>query len=640
MRPTTHPSTNAHNSLVEPSSVLRLQASVILHPLAFILFFISLAPLTSRALTEGNYTYTTNALGQATITRFSTSYSGSLSIPNTLGGGPVTSIGNFAFQYCTGLTSVTIPNSVTSIGDGAFFGCLVMASVTIPNSVTSIGTNAFQYCWFLASVTIPGSVTAIGADAFAFCSNLKGVIIGDGVTSIDTFTFSCCTSLTNVVIGASVTSIGDNAFQDCWLLASVTIPDSVTNIGNSAFQACTDLTSVTIPRHVTNIGLGAFKACSHLNTILVDTNNPCYSSEAGVLFNKTQTALITYPGGKPGNYTTPEAVTAICSVAFSSCTGLTSITIHANVTDIHDYAFFVDCNVLTSINVNADNPFYSSKDGILFNKTRTTLLSYPGGLTGSFSIPDDVTSINNNAFPGCTGLTSITISDSITNIGKFAFQYCTGLTSVTIPDTIDAINAGAFYRCRNLTNIVIGASVTDIGENAFVGCSSLISVNIPEGVTAIGQSAFYGCTSLTSSTIPGSVTSIGTWAFEYCTALTNIFFKGNAPTLGSSVFSSTPATIYYLPGTTGWGTSYGGRPTLLWNPTVQCDATFGFASDRFGFNIAGTTNIPVVVQATTNLATGVWMPLLTNTLGASGSLYFTDPSSTNMPARFYRIVWP
>ena len=137
------------------------------------------------------------------------------------------------------------------------------------------------------------------------------------------------------------------------------------------------------------------------------------------------------------------------------------------------------------------------------------------------------------------------------------------------------------------------------------------------------------------------MTAIGNCAFYKCDNLTGVFFEGNAPArCNGTVFTSSSVKIYYLPGTTGWGTSLGGRPTLCWNPTVQNNVDFGFAANRFGFNVVGTTNIPVVVEATTNLSSGTWTPLLTNTLGTSGSLYFSDPSSTHLPARYYRIVWP
>ena len=172
---------------------------------------------------------------------------------------------------------------------------------------------------------------------------------------------------------------------------------------------------------------------------------------------------------------------------------------------------------------------------------------------------------------------------------------------------------------RSLTSITIPISVTSIGEYAFVSCSSLSSVTIPESVTLIGGRAFYECYSLTS-----------------------VLFKGNAPSLDvSDVFDHTSAWIYYLPACAStWPATLAGHPTRLWNPTVQSDAAFGFSADRFGFNIAGTSYIPVKVEATTNLSSGVWTPITNATLDAAGSLTVTDPDSDSHSARFYRIVFP
>lgn len=186
----------------------------------------------------------------------------------------VTAIGMYAFCQCTGLTSVTIPNSVTSIGDCAFFRCSGLTSMTIPNSVTSIGETAFGSCTGLTAVTIPNSVTSIRNWTFSSCTGLTSVTIPKSVTSIGDGAFMGCSGLTSVIIPNSVTSIGYRAFWHCTGLASVTIGKSVTSIGNLAFLGCSSLSSVTIPNSVTSIGRGAFDKCWGLQTIYVQSRVP------------------------------------------------------------------------------------------------------------------------------------------------------------------------------------------------------------------------------------------------------------------------------------------------------------------------------------------------------------------------------
>ena len=225
-------------------------------------------PLMAATETVGGYTWTYRIIGDTAeiykgvySAAISPSPTGAVTIPSTLGGKPVTSIGDYAFYNCSGLTSVTIPNSVTSIGSLAFSGCRGLTSVTIPNSVTSIGDWAFSGCRGLTSVTIPDSVTNIESSAFAGCSGLTSVTIPNSVTSIVQQAFYNCSGLTNVTIPDGVTSIGVNAFADCSGLTSVTIPDSVTSIGEAAFSGCSGLTSISIPESVTYFGASCFEGC-------------------------------------------------------------------------------------------------------------------------------------------------------------------------------------------------------------------------------------------------------------------------------------------------------------------------------------------------------------------------------------------
>jgi hypothetical protein len=214
---------------------------------------------------------------------------------------------------------------------------------------------------------------------------------------------------------------------------------------------------------------------------------------------------------------------------------------------------------------------------------------------------------------------------------------------VAIPGSVTNLGDGAFYATA-LTNVTIPDTVANIGDSAFQFCAELTSVTIPGSVTNIGDSAFQGCFGLGSVTIPGSVASIGDYAFYGCPSLSNVYFTGNAPTADSTAISSDyDVTAYYLPGTTGWGTNFGGIPTAPWvlpNPVILNNgASFGVQTNRFGFVISWATNASVVVEACTDLADPVWSPVATNTL-TDGSSYFSEPVQRSLSGRYYRLSAP
>ncbi len=469
-------------------------------------------------------------------------------VQNVILSAGTTSIGGSAFEDCSSLTSITIPDSVTSIGISAFEGCSSLTSIAIPDSVTSIGNSAFEGCSSLTSITIPESVTSIGSNVFRGCSSLASIAIPDSVTRIDSCVFYDCTGLTNVTFGenSNLTYIDSSAFYRCSSLTSIIIPEGVTSIGNSAFSGCSALTSVTIPSSVTSIVSGAFSGCKVLR-ISVATANPAFVSRDGVLYDKDVSAIKYVPYDLE-EICIPNTVTNIQS-AFEGCEMLKKVTFEENskLMSIGSSAFY-GCSSLASIIIPdsvtriCDRAFYGCKS--------LTSIVIPGGVTSidryafngctslkSITIPDSVTNIDQYAFYGCTSLTSIVIPEGVTSIEDHAFFGCSSLTSIVIPRGVTSIDRYAFYGCSSLTSIVIPEGVTSIEDCAFCNCSSLTSIVIPEGVTSIGNSAFYNCSSLTSITIPDSVTSIGSSAFSGCSSLISITISDSVTSIGQSAFS-------------------------------------------------------------------------------------------------------
>ena len=465
---------------------------------------------------------------------------------------PVTAINYSAFENCTSLIGIYIPEGITSIGGNAFSGCIGLASVTIPAGITNIGGNAFSSCIGLASVTIPAGVTSIGSSAFSGCTSLASITIPDSVMSIGQQAFSNTAWFNNHPDGlvyagkvlytykgtmpadtvinnirADTVAIVESTFYYCTSLASITIPASVTSIGQYAFSNCTSLVSITIPNSVTSIGGSAFYNCTSLTSITVDANNPNYASQDGILYNKAKTTFIYIPQALSGNITIPASVTSIGSMAFSGCTGLTNITIPASVTEIGGSAFY-NCTSLATV---------TFAEG--FSMSIGNWFSGLSSLT-TVNIPASVTSIGSSAFSNCTSPTNITIPEGVTSIGGNAFYRCTDLASITIPASVTEIGGSAFYNCTSLASIMVninnpnyasqGGILYNKAKTTLIQVPGGISgtVTISASVTSIGDGAFSGCTSLASITIPASVTSIGRWAFSDWTSSQRIYVKGYA----------------------------------------------------------------------------------------------------------------
>ena len=372
------------------------------------------------------------------------------------------------------------------------------------------------------------------------------------VTEIAEGAFYNCTELGSVTIPMGVTILGDGAFSDCTGMTEISIPEGVTRFGEEVFANCYNLASITIPDSVTDMGDYPFYDCRNLTEIIVRNNNPIYSSLNGVLFNKDRTTLLQCPGGKGGVYTIPGSVTRIADYAFEECGWLTKVVIPDSVTSIGVDVFY-GCFILEEIEVGNNNPNFSSLDGVVFNKDRTTLLLCPEGKNGAYTVPNGVIAISAYAFSNCEFLTSMVIGDSVTEIGSNVFYFCSGLTSVVIGNGVTIIGNNAFSNCTSLMNLTIGNSVTEIGENAFAVCYSLKSVTIPEGVTSIGRLAFSYCYDLEEITIPESVISVGESAFYYCSNLSDISIPDDLTNIGIDAFyecNQLPLILFSIGGKT------------------------------------------------------------------------------------------
>ena len=547
--------------------------------------------------------------GGSSYSYYSNEYSGNVVIPETVvydgNTYSVTSIGNEAFRACSGLTSVTIPNSVTSIGSSAFYCCSGLISVTIPNSVTSIGGSAFSNCSSLTSVTIPNSVTSIGSSAFYCCNGLTSVTIPNSVTSIGDYAFSGCSGLTSVTIPNSVTSIGFQAFLNCSGLTSVTIPNSVTSIGDLAFYGCNGLTSVIIGSGVLSIGSSAFSNTNLKKTIWLTNTPPSgYNYAKGTVnyvsndqFNIDNKVVykylssnfvvdgIRYVPVNPSDRTcdaidcTYDASVENINIGETVTNKKVTLTVkkvnpytcygNKHIKDlklglsgeIGDYAFYGCGNMetaelgqnVTSIGGSAFNSCSKLKS-IVIPDAVTTLGSYAFASCSAMTsakIGNNVVTIKEYAFSDCSSLPAITIPQAVTTIGNYVFNNCTSLAKVTIADCESTLTLGSngsnpiFSSCP-LDYVYIGRDISyktasNYGYSPFYRNTSLRAVKITDKETEISVNEFYGCTNLQQVEIGDGVTTIGNWAFSGCSSLKYFAFGSQMETIGQEAFSDCTA---------------------------------------------------------------------------------------------------
>ena len=324
-------------------------------------------------------------------------------------------------------------------------------------------------------MTIPSSVTHIGEYVFQDCDGLESVTIESPVTYVNNGVFYSCDSLLEVNLPATVKTIGYASFDRCYHLAKLPSLSSVTEIGEYAFRDCNSLKEIIIPASVKRIGSRAFSGCNNVARMVVADNNPNYSSQSDVLYNKDKSEILCCCGKKQGSFTIPSSVKKIGESSFEDCEYLTEVKLSSSVAEMESNPFY-GCDQLVRIDVDQDNPYFSSEDGILYNKDRTEILAYPDGKEdiSQFTIPSSVKGIAKSAFIGCYHLEEIEIPSSVKTIDDQAFFNCDGLTEIVIPSSVKSIGERAFRYSDSLSKVYIPASVKTIGDDAFADCYATI----------------------------------------------------------------------------------------------------------------------------------------------------------------------
>ena len=510
------------------------------------------------------------------------SLSGEYVIPDT-----VTSIEKAAFENCNKLTKITIGSGVETVNPYAFNQCNLLATVVFKDSDTAnkkICERAFYYCGSLTEVDFGNAVTSIGDYAFTICSKIKSLEFPDSLTSIGQFAFSPYTDRTGGTYkesnlesvkfgtglktignyafyddrkiskleftGDNLTSIGSYAFYDNLALEELNLSGDNVSIGDNAFNNYNKLKTVNLKSGIKSIGSYAFRDCTVLDDIKL-----CSELE-------TIGAYAFYNCGNLQSIEIPDNVTKIDNNTFENCSSLKSVSIGKSCTTISATAFN-NATKLEKITVSADNEKYSSVDGALLNKEKTSIILYPKSKSGEFVIPDTVTSIADRAFSSCPNLTKITIGANVESVGAYAFSSCSALTDVVFKDSTikkKVIGLYAFYNCQALSNVDFGNAVTSIGSFAFMIDKSLESIEFPDSLESIGRCAFscydYGTTgsyfasNLKSVKFGSGLKSIADYAFYENRALNTVKFTGVALTsIGSESFCNIAITELDLSGT-------------------------------------------------------------------------------------------
>ncbi|MGI6714393.1 MAG: leucine-rich repeat domain-containing protein [Bacilli bacterium] len=515
-------------------------------------------------------------------------------------------IGEWTFSRCRELPSIDLPDGVTLIKERAFNSCDFLASVNFGNQLTQIADIGFQICPMLTNLVFPESLRLIGSSAFSGCINLGALHIGKNIAYIGSYAFgnpgisaitvdqenkyydareNCQaiieTKTDTLILGcdqtllpSTVTRIGPGAFMGCGF-TTFTIPETIIQIGNNAFEQCENLTQVTFSGDlITEISAYCFAFCSLLNEINLPAN---VTKLGGGAFMGT--ALTTF--------TIPEMVTEIGNSLFSNCFQLTKVTFAGNlITAIPRYCFG-GCRALTEINIPSTvtaigySAFsYCAFTSFTLEENVTTIegsvFFYCDKLTEVTITSEEITAIPSDFFNGCSALTTVNLPNSITALGDWAFREC-GLTSFTIPEQVVSLGQYLFYGCNKLTAVTFaGNLLAEISQYCFFNCTTLNDITLPSSITKIKMGAFYKCEALTSMNLPSGLTTIEARAFSTCKNITEIIIPLSVTTIGENAFVSCNSLTIYAEAPSkpdgwaaNWNSSY--RPVYWYSETENLD---------------------------------------------------------------------
>ena len=555
---------------------------------------------TSGDGTEGYYTYS-KFNSKVTITDVDESISGAVEVPETIDDCEVIAIGEFAFENCSRVTSVSVPDCIKTIGRGAFKGMTSLEKVSVPYTGKSLNKTGYEgYFGYVFDYTttetdgtvnqngyysyIPSSIkevtvtqnSIIPGYAFQNCASVEKITAAK-VTSCGSYSFRGCSSLTDFSSAAELKTIGDYAFGDCIGMTSIVIPASTTTIGAHAFDGCKNVKSIDFNDAETSIGDYAFANIPEITVLTVSKNATSIGRGAFYKDNKLTTVSIPYTG-KSVDASGYEGVFGYI-FDFTTSSSAFGITYQ----NINNYYYFIptDIKTVTVTNDNrlADNAFYNCANITAVNLSRCT-------------------SLGNTAFGNCEKLSTVTLPDKLTSIGNSAFSNCTGLTAIQLPSSLKTIGNSAFYQCKNIKECNLPASLTTIGEYAFEGCSGVTELTVPDSVTSIGYGAFIGMP-LTKLTVP--FIGKGMTSTDQDGILGYWFGSGSIKQLYNSstyVSCAIPTTLKEVTVTRATRIPYGAFSNCSFIEKIDIPDTVTSIEDRAFYNCSGLTSLTTTEKIT------------------------------------------